>query len=81
MTKKNIEIDLDLIAEKVADVIVDKMELDEKNKEVAKQINLEVLKTVDDEDFQNAMIAHYVDKTEKTFNVLGKLHKILGDEI
>ena len=81
MTKKNIEIDLDLIAEKIADVIVDKMELDEKDKEVATQINLEVLKTVSDEDFQNAMIAHYVDKTEKTFNMLGKLHKILGDEI
>lgn len=35
MTKKNIEIDLDLIAEKVADVIVDIMGLDEKDKEVA----------------------------------------------
>lgn len=81
MTKKNIEIDLDLIAEKIADVIVDKMEFDEKDKEVATQINLEVLKTVSDEDFQNAIIAHYVDKTEKTFNMLGKLHKILGDEI
>ena len=37
--------------------------------------------TVSDKDFQNAMIAHYVDKTEKTFNTLGKLQKILGDEI
>lgn len=81
MTKKNIEIDLDLIAEKVADVIVDKFELDEKGKEMAKQVNLDVLKTVSDEDFQNAIIAHYVDKSEKTFNMLSKLHKILGDEI
>ena len=80
MTKKNIEIDLDLIAEKVADVIVDIMGLDEKDKEVATQLNLEVLKTVSDKDFQNAMIAHYVDKTEKTFNTLDKLNKILGGE-
>lgn len=81
MTKKNIEIDLDLIAEKVADVIVDIMGLDEKDKEIATQLNLEILKTVSDKDFQNALIIHYVDKTEKTFNTLGKLQKILGDEI
>lgn len=81
MTKKNIEIDLDLIAEKVADVIIDIMELDEKDKEVATQLNLEVLKTVSDKDFQNAIIVHYVDKTEKTFNTLGKLNKLLRGEI
>ena len=81
MTKKNIEIDLDLIAEEVTDVLADKMGLDEEGKEMAKQINLDVLKTVDDEDFQNALISHYVDKTEKTFNMLGKLQKILGGKI
>ena len=65
MIKKNIEIDLDLIAEEVTKVLVDKMGLDEKGKEMAKQINLEALKIVDDEDFQNAIIAHYINRAEK----------------
>lgn len=80
MIKKNIEIDLDLIAEKVADVLADKMGLDKKGKEMAKQVNLEALKTVDDEDFQNELIAVYTNRAEKIFKDLGELMKLLGDE-
>ena len=80
MIKKNIEIDLDLIAEEVTKVLVDKMGLDEKGKEMAKQINLEALKIVDDEDFQNVLIAHYINRAEKIFKDLGELMEFLGDE-
>ena len=56
------------------------MGLDEKGKEMAKQINLEALKTVDDEDFQSALIAHNTNRAEKIFKDLGELMKFLGDE-
>ena len=63
MTKRSIEIDLDLIAQKVAEVVAKKMELSEKEKETLKQSNLEVLKNLSGDDFQNGIVAHYVSKT------------------
>lgn len=79
MTKRSIEIDLDLIAEKVAEVIAEKMELSEKEKETLKQSNLEVLETLSDDDFQNKIVASYVAKTEKLLGKFGGLiKKIIG---
>ncbi len=79
MTKRSIEIDLDLIAEKVAEVVAEKMELSEKEKETLKQSNLEVLETLSDDDFQEKIVASYVAKTEKQLGKFGGLiKKIIG---
>lgn len=79
MTKRRIEIDLDLIAEKVAEVVAEKMELSEKEKETLKQSNLEVLETLSDDDFQEKIVASYVAKTEKQLGKFGGLiKKIIG---
>lgn len=61
-------------------MLADKMGLDERGKEMAKRVNLEALKTVDDEDFQNELIAVYTNRAEKIFKNLGELMKLLGDE-
>lgn len=79
MTKRSIEIDLDLIAEKVAEVIAEKMELSEKEKEIFTQSNLEVLKNLSGDDFQNGIVAHYVGETEEKLEKFGGLiKKIIG---
>lgn len=79
MTKQSIEIDLDLIAEKIAEVVAEKMELSEKEKEIFKQSNLEILKTLSDDDFQNQIVSRYVDETEKLLEKFGGLiKKIIG---
>lgn len=79
MTKRSIEIDLDLIAEKVAEVVAEKMELSEKEIEIFTQSNLEVLKNLSGDDFQNEIVAHYVGKTEELFEKFGGLiKKVIG---
>ena len=79
MTKRSIEIDLDLIAEKVAEVVAEKMELSEKEKEILTQSNLGELKKLSDDDFQNEIVARYVGKSEELLEKFGGLiKKVLG---
>ena len=75
MTKRSIEIDLDLIAEKVAEVVAEKMGLSEKEKETFTQINLDLLKNLSSDDFQNEIVARYVGKTDELFEKFGGLIK------
>ena len=80
MTKRSIEIDLDLIAEKVAEVIAEKMELSEKEKEIFTQSNLGLLKNLSGDDFQNVIAAYYVGRTEEIFEKFGGIiKKLLGE--
>ena len=79
MTKRSIEIDLDIIAEKVAEVVAEKMKLSEKEKETLTQSNLGVLKNLSGDDFQNEIVAHYVGRTDKKLEIFGGIiKKVLG---
>lgn len=79
MTKRTIEIDLELIAKKVAEVIAEKMELSEKEKEILTQSNLGALKSLSGDDFQNEIVAHYVGRTEEILEIFGgTIKKVLG---
>ena len=81
MTKRTIEIDLDIIAEEVSKVIAHKMGLEEKDEELSKKTNLVLLKSLKDEDFVNELTARYVDRANSMFDKLGKLIEELGVEI
>ena len=79
MNKRSIEIDLDIIAEKVAEVVAEKMKLSEKEKETLTQSNLGVLKNLSGDDFQNEIVAHCVGRTEKKLEIFcGIIKKVLG---
>ena len=81
MNKRSIEIDLDLIAEKVAEVVAEKMELSEKEKEILTQSNLEVLKNLSGDDFQNEIVARYVGIAEEKLEKFGGIIKMVLGKI
>ena len=78
MNKRVIEIDFDVIAEEVAEAFAQKAGFDEKEKELLRLSNLEVLETLSSEDVQRDLIEHYVEKSAKLLDGLSEIINILG---